>query len=181
MTQIPINGSDTETVHLLHLDLPPEAVERFTTMAGTGEWPLKYALGAEKLRPGFVETVRIRDLGAMSLSQYLSEAYGLPSKALAVDRAEIDALEGHVVILPPQAFDNTTQTLSPAAPLTHVGAYGAPAPKGRGAPLRSAGAEGSLTGKPAPEGAGRGSGTLLKLLVAGMGVVILLVLMLALT
>ncbi|ETA51819.1 hypothetical protein [Ponticoccus alexandrii] len=179
MKHVEINGSDTETLHLFHLDLPPEAVERFTTMAGTGEWPLKYALGATALRPAFVETVRISDLGPMPLSRYLAEAHGLSETALAADRATLDAMTGHVVILPPQAFDNTTQTLSPAAPLTHVGAYGGPAPKGRGAPLRSAGAEGSLTGK-TPDGAGRGSGTLLKLLLAGIAVVILLVLLLAL-
>lgn len=178
MTQVQINGSDTATVYLMHLDLPPEAVERFSTMAGTGEWPLKYALGATTLRPAFVETLRIADLGTMSLSQYLSEAHNVPAKVLAADRATIDALKGHVVILPPQAFDNTSQTLSPAVPLSYVGAYGVHEAQGRGAPLRSAGAEGSL-GQGAPTAPGRGASALLKLLLISLGVVVLLVLLLA--
>lgn len=179
MTQVEINGSDTETLHLFHLDLPPEAVERFTTMAGTGEWPLKYALGATALRPAFVETLRIGDLGPMPLSRYLAEAHNLPEEALAADRATLDALTGHVVILPPQAFDNTSQRLSPAAPLSHVGAYGAHPAPGRGAPLRSDAARGQLA-QGAPDASGRGGSTLLKLLLAALGALILLVVLLAL-
>lgn len=173
MTRIDVNGSDSTTTHLFRLDLPDEAVERFTTMAGTGEWPLKYALGAEKLRPGFVDVVKIGDLGAMPLSQYLSEAYALGPKALGADTARIDALQGHAVILPPQAFDNHSQTLTVATPLSHVGSYGGPKPATGGAPLRSEAAKGAPTGG-APAAPGRGSSGLLKLIAVGVGIVILL-------
>lgn len=179
MTQVSINGSDTTTLQLFHLDLPPEAVERFTTMAGTGEWPLKYALGAERLRPAFVETIRIADLGPMALSQYLSEAHDLPASALGADRARIDALTGHVVVLPPQAFEGRSQTLTPAVPLTHIGAYAMRGAAPRGPALRSASAEGTLSSGPA--GApGAGSSRLLKILLAALAAIILLVLLLAL-
>ncbi|GAA4220218.1 hypothetical protein GGQ68_000594 [Sagittula marina] len=146
MSQIEINGSDTSTVHVLHLDLPPEAVERFTTMAGTGEWPLKYGLGATHLRPAFVETVDLRDLGPMRLSQYLTEAYDVPSRALGEDKSRIDALRGHAVILPPQAFEATSQTLHVASPLRHVGSYAITAARGRGAALRTPSAKGEGSG-----------------------------------
>lgn len=174
MTQVTINGSDTTTVHLLHLDLPAEAVERFTTMAGTGEWPLKYALGATRLRPGFVDTVRIRDLDPLTLSQYLDQAWSVPAQALGADRARIDALTGHAVILPPQAFENTSQTLAIAAPLRLVGSYSTGKAKAPGAPLHSESARGIGSGG-APAPAGRGMSGLLKLMLLGLGLLVLLV------
>jgi hypothetical protein len=178
MTQIQINGADASTVHLLHLDLPPQAVERFTTMAGTGEWPLKYGLGASKLRPAFVETVDLRDLGDMSLSQYLAQAYDVSPKALGADKARIDALRGHVVILPPQAFDATSQTLNVAMPLQFVGSYASVKAASKGARLRSKGAEGSGGGLPGT--ASPGLSRLLKLIMLGFAVFVLLILALVL-
>jgi hypothetical protein len=172
MTDVLINGSDSTTVQLFHLDLPREAVERFTTMAGTGEWPLKYALGAETLRPGFVETLRIEDLGGMSLSRYLAEAHDLPPAALGADRDAIDALRGHVVVLPPQAFANTSQRLTPAAPLRHIGSYTARGAAPRGPALRSSGAEGGLGGGAAAR-PGTGGRTL-TLVLAGLAALLLL-------
>ncbi|MBP0482647.1 aspartate carbamoyltransferase catalytic subunit [Sagittula salina] len=148
MTQVQINGSDTSTVHLLHLDLPPRAIERFTAMAGTGEWPLKYGLGAAKLSPAFVETIDLRDLGAMTLSQYLAEAYDLPPKALAADKARVDALQGHVVVLPPQAFENTSQQLNVNTPLSYIGGWSAATGKSRSANLRARSAAGQGAGGP---------------------------------
>ena len=165
MSQIEINGSDTSTLHLLHVDLPDRAIERFVTMAGTGEWPLKYSLGATKLRPAFVETVDLSDLGGMSLSQYLGSAYDVPGKALGADKPRIDALQGHVIILPPQAFENTSQTLHIATPLHHIGSYSTSGAKNRGPALRSRGAEGSGTGG-APAAMGNLSKPLLYTLAA---------------
>ncbi len=151
MTRFHINGSDRLTVTLLHLDLPAEAVERFASMAGTGEWPLKYALGAERLREGFVEVIDLRDLGPMPLSQYLADAHDLSPKVLGADKARIDTLTGHVVVLPAQAFDATSQDLNIAMPLSLVGRYGAPAPRARGAMLQSDSARGQgAGGTPAP-------------------------------
>ena len=178
VTQIDINGSDASTVHLFRLDLPPEAVERFTAMAGTGEWPLKYGLGATKLRPGFVETVDLRDLGPMPLSQYLSEAHDLPTKALGADRARIDALTGHVVILPPQAFDSTSQTLNVNTPLSHVGSWSAAPAKARSASLRSTSAEGSLSGGGESSMTGLSRAILITALALAALVVLVLVLVL---
>ncbi|WGW04811.1 aspartate carbamoyltransferase catalytic subunit [Tropicibacter oceani] len=142
MTSMLINGSETGTVRLFHLDLPPEAIERFTTMAGTGEWPLKYGLGAKTLRPAFVDVVSIRDLEDMPLSRYMAEAHNASGADFNAARPQIDALKGHVLILPSQAFDNTTQTLTVAAPLRWVGTFSELAPKARGARLRTDSAKG---------------------------------------
>ncbi|WP_226626119.1 aspartate carbamoyltransferase catalytic subunit [Alloyangia pacifica] len=155
MTRMHINGSVDGEVRLFHLDLPPEAVERFTTQAGTGEFPLQYALGARKLRPSRIDVVSIRDLGEMSLSAYLAEAYQVGGEELRQMKPRIDALKGHVVILPSAAFDQTSQDLTISTPLRWIGtlkeAKGAGARAGK---LRSAAARGSMdhpdSGAPAP-------------------------------
>lgn len=150
MTTMDIRASETGVTRLFHLDLPAEAVERFTTQAGTGEFPLSYALGAEKLRPAFVEVVAIRDLGGMSLSQYLAEAHDVTGRDFKAMRSQIDALKGHVVILPSQAFGQTAQTLTISAPLRWIGTFEEDAPKTRSTPIRTDSAKGS-TPRPDPD------------------------------
>ncbi|MCC1494211.1 aspartate carbamoyltransferase catalytic subunit [Cognatishimia sp. F0-27] len=148
MTEIKINGSERDVVRLFHIDLPREAVERFTTQAGTGEWPLKYALGAQTLRAGFVEVIDLRDLEPMTLSQYLGEAYGVRSAELKDMRGRIDALKGHVVVTPSQAFAQTSQTLTIATPLRWIGTFGEIKAAARGAALRAESASGNAAAPP---------------------------------
>ncbi|SMX37739.1 aspartate carbamoyltransferase catalytic subunit [Maliponia aquimaris] len=171
MSRVEINGSDTTTLRLLHLDLPPEAVDRFTQMAGTGEWPLKSALGASKLRESLVDVVAIKDLGPMRLSQYLAQAHEVSARAMGKDAARIDALEGHVVILPPRAFDGTSQTLTISAPLALIGSYAELAPAGRGAPITARSAQGS-SGGGAPAQPGKAGSTALKLILTAVALVL---------
>ena len=179
MTRVDVNGSDTGTVRVLHLDLPPEAVERFTQMAGTGEWPLKYALGAKRLREAFVDVVSIRDLGEMPLSRYLSDAYDVQARALGDDRARLDALTGHVLVLPSQAFDATSQTLTISPPLKLIGSYAEARPAAKGPKVTSKSARGQGSdGAPGPTS--RGNSGLLKLILAAIALVLALVLWLAL-
>ncbi|MGR3375742.1 aspartate carbamoyltransferase catalytic subunit [Salipiger abyssi] len=174
MTAMQINGSESGVVRLFHLDLPPEAVERFTTQAGTGEYPLQYALGASRLRPAFVDVVAIRNLGSMSLSAYLAEAYQLSGEDFRQMAPRIDALRGHVVILPSQAFDHVSQELSVASPLRWVASFTEETAKPRGPALRSKAATGTLTG--APAGGAPKLRRLLMLALIGLAVLVLLVL-----
>ncbi|MBR9837394.1 MAG: aspartate carbamoyltransferase catalytic subunit [Rhodobacteraceae bacterium] len=173
MTKMQINGSETGTVRVFHLDLPPEAVERFTTQAGTGEYPLQYALGASHLRPAFVDVVALRDLGDMALSAYLAEAYQVPSQELRDLRPQLDALHGHVVILPSQAFDHQSQELAVASPLRWVGTFSEERARPRGPKLRSTSAEGRSAGA-APTGEAPKSRALLLTLIALAVLVLLL-------
>ncbi|ETW13868.1 hypothetical protein ATO8_03221 [Roseivivax marinus] len=143
MSDLDIRAAETGTTRVFDLDLPPEAVERFTTQAGTGEWPLQYALGADRLRQSFVEIIKIRDLGTMPLSAYLAEAHNVSGSDFEAARPRLDALRGHVVVLPAQAFDRTAQTLNPQAPLRHVGTFREAGASAQAAPLRSASARGS--------------------------------------
>jgi hypothetical protein len=180
MTQVQINGSDANTLYLLHLDLPPDAVERFTQMAGTGEWPLKYALGATRLSDSFVDVVTIKELGPMRLSQYMAQAYDVPARGLGADLARIDTLQGHVLILPPQAFDATSQTLAIAPPLKLIGQYGEAKPKGRGPAVTAKSAKGQGGGGQ-PTELGQGGSSLLKIIVGIVALVLAGTLWVALT
>jgi hypothetical protein len=143
-TRMHIKSSERGVVRVFHIDLPREAIERFTTQAGTGEWPLQYALGAKSLRSAFVEVVDIRDLGDMTLSQYLSNAHDVTGQDFEDMRARLDELNGHVLILPSQAFDQTEQHLAIASPLRWVGTFNEPKPAGSGAPIRSKSAAGTI-------------------------------------
>jgi hypothetical protein len=181
MTRMQINGSDTGTVRLFHIDLPREAISRFVTQAGTGEWPLKYGLGARELRASFVDVVDIRDLGDMSLSQYMAEAHGVSGDDFRVARPQIDALRGHALILPAQAFATVTQELTVSTPIRWVGTFSEARGKRPGPKLRSQGAAGQTAQPSAGPLAGRSGGSpLLKLLMLGVGIVALLVLALGL-
>ena len=163
-----IKSSERGVIRVFHIDLPKEAVERFTTQAGTGEWPLQYALGAKSLRAAFVEVVDLRDLGDMPLSQYLINAHDVNGADFETLRPQLDALKGHVLILPSQAFDQTEQTLTISNPLRWIGTFNEPKPTSDATPLRSASAKGVVSGssdKPPPGG---GNGFWLVIVVLAM-------------
>ncbi|ETX14846.1 aspartate carbamoyltransferase catalytic subunit [Roseivivax halodurans JCM 10272] len=145
MTEIHIPAGESDVTRVFHLDLPAEAVARFSEETGTGEWPLQDALGADSLRKDQVEIVTLRDLGTMPLSAYLAQAYDLEGPDFARDRPKLDTLSGHVLVLPGRALGHSAQTLHVQAPLTHVGSYGEPKRSAPAAPLHSTSAEGSVS------------------------------------
>ena len=136
-TKMQIKSTESGVIRVFHIDLPRNAIERFTTQAGTGEWPVQYALGAKSLRPAFVEVIDIRDLGDMTLSDYLESAHDVTGRDFKAMRTQLNNLKGHVLVLPSQAFDQTAQDLTIAAPLRWVGTFNEPRPAGRGAPIQS--------------------------------------------
>ena len=149
-TKMHIKSSERGVIRVFHIDLPREAIERFTTQAGTGEWPLQYALGAKSLRNAFVEVVDLRDLGEMSLSNYLAQAHDVSGKDFEALAHQLDALKGHVLVLASQAFNNTEQDLTIAPPLRWIGTFNEPKAANAGAPIQSDAAVGSGGGgKPA--------------------------------
>lgn len=144
-----IKSSEAGVVRVFAIDLPKEAIERFTSQAGTGEWPLPYALGAKKLRNDQVDVVAIRDLDSMTLSSYLMQGYDIAAKEIKPMQAQLDSLQGHVLVLPSQAFGQVEQTLSVAHPLRWIGSFGEAKSARTLKPLRSASAKGIVAGKPA--------------------------------
>lgn len=158
-TQMQIKSSESGIVRVFHIDLPREAVERFTTQAGTGEWPLQYALGAKSLRNTFVEVVNLRDLGDMPLSEYLRSAHDVSETELKDVRQRLDSMTGHVLILPSQAFNQTAQDLAIATPLRWVGTFNEPKPTHAGTALQSDAAKGRLDTSAEPPRPKRKDGT----------------------
>lgn len=180
MTQMDIKSSEHGITRVFHINLPPEAIERFTTQAGTGEWPLQYALGATKLRNAMVEVVDLRDLGDMALSSYLRQGYGLTGDDLKASARNLDELTGHVLILPSQAFDNTAQTLTIGMPLRWIGTFeetGGRKPKRK---LTSEAAKGVLEGGFGQSGEGTGKSRILTMVIAAVVLLIIAVLALVL-
>lgn len=163
--ELRIKGSERDVTRLFALDLPPEAAERYVTEAGTGEWPLRAGLGATRLRAGFVDAVRITDLGEMPLSQYLIEAHGVAEAEIAPHRAQIDALRGMVVILPAQAFGGEAQVLQVASPLRWIGTFGEVAAARPAPALQSESAKESGGRKPPSDAAMSGRVATIVLLV----------------
>ncbi|SDY17375.1 aspartate carbamoyltransferase catalytic subunit [Citreimonas salinaria] len=145
MTKMRISGTERDVLRLFALDLPEDEAEGFVTQKGY-TWPLRDALGADRLRTDFVDLVRVADLGDMPLSRYLREAHGVTEESLAGLRDRVDALEGVVVALPSQAFDGTTQTLEVRAPLRWIGTFGEERAEPAGAPLHSEAARGTVSG-----------------------------------
>ena len=165
MTEMDIRASETGMVRVFHLDLPGEAVERFTAQAGTGEWPLQYALGADRLKASFVDVVSIRDLGDMRLSEYLAEAYAVSGTDFQAAKPQIDTLRGHAVVLPSRAFDGVPQKLRISSPLRWVGTFAEARSTPKGAPLRAKSAEGSAAAETDVVSMPKGGSPLLRALV----------------
>ncbi len=179
MTRMNIPAHETGHLRVFAIDLPPEAIDHFVNEADTGAWPLRDALGADLLRATYVETVAILDLGAMPLSTYLTEGYGLTGEDFRAARPQLDALSGHVLLLPSSAFGQVEQTLAISNPLRWIGTFSEEMRPPELSPLRSTSAKGSLTGGPADGPRSKGGSTLLKALMLGLGVVLLLVVVLA--
>lgn len=168
-----IRESETGIVRVFHLDLPPEAIERYTTQAGTGEWPLMYGLGAKKLSSAFVDIVDIRDLEGMPLTTYLSSAHNLAPETLAASAAQLDRLRGHVLVLPSQAFMRTAQSIHASTPLRWIGTFEEIKAGTTAVPLKSKAAKKrSFAGKPEKR---KASDTLqLKIMLAGIAIAVVL-------
>ncbi|WP_439119092.1 aspartate carbamoyltransferase catalytic subunit [Marivita sp.] len=141
-TEMHIKSSERGVIRVFHIDLPREAIERFTTQAGTGEWPLQYALGAKTLRSAFVEVINIRDLGDMSLLQYLINAHDVSGADFQAMRTRLDALTGFALVLPSQAFDHTEQDLAISNPLRWIGTFNEPKVATIATPIRTNSAKG---------------------------------------
>lgn len=80
-------------------------------------------LGASHVDPAKIEVLPAGATQDMTLTAYLAEGYGIPEDSLAERRAELDALGGHVLLVPSSAFGGQAQRLSPDDTLRLVGAF----------------------------------------------------------
>lgn len=87
---------------------PPEPDPRATLL-----------LGVPDLNPDYAEIVEIKALGAMDLTRYLKEGYDIAEDALSAERARLNALDGHVLIVLSLAFRDQPRRIQTTS-LTHI-------------------------------------------------------------
>ena len=92
----------------------------------------------------YVEVFRPRDMQPMSLTDYLVEGIGLPRDAVTADRARLDALSGHVLLLLSGALGGRSGRIVETPELTHIGTYREPPNMPSFEKLPSDGAKGAL-------------------------------------
>lgn len=179
MIHVPAN--ERRTIRLFHLDLPAERIAGFARPdPQSGEWPLREALGASHLDPEGVEVFPISDLDGMGLADYLIEGQGIPAGQVAADRARLNALAGHIVLVSTRALGGAAQVLTPRAPLRWIGTYSEEFQPASMTPLRSTAAGGEVGAPPSPVSPQVPPIRMLALAAAGLFIVIIAILIFAL-
>ena len=116
-------------------------------------------LGAATLREGHADRVAIKDLGDLTLSEFLRIGHDARSDDLAANAAALDGLRGQVLLVHSSAFDGQAVTLAPVPGLTFMGGFRrndappCPAFAARKGTPRGAGAPGPASGGAADRGA----------------------------
>lgn len=107
---------------------------------------LQRAFGAD-IATDRVQIVEPTALAGIGLSAYLVEGEGVDAAAISPDAARLDAVKGPILLLLPRAVPPGT-TLSPQAPLVHLGDYPLASARPGDGPIRTSSAEGLISGAP---------------------------------
>lgn len=144
-----ISASERGLVRLFALDMDSEEVEKLR------EPDLAAMLGVERLDVDQVDLFSTNDLTGLGLTGYMTEGLGIPEDELAPDRARLDALKGHLMVVRSAAFQGEAVTLAPRAPLRWVGTYAEEHSPVKFEELPSAAAKGQVapSAKPRPSDA----------------------------
>ena len=155
-----VRADERGVVRLFAVDLPPEQIKGFAepdykTDPDEAPWALKEALGAEYLDSDFIELFPVSDLTGVGLPGYRTEGLGIAEGDVASDRARLEAVSGHVLIVVSSAFGGFAQTIRPRAPLRWIGTSVEETAPVRFEPLPSEAAKGEVTtaAKPRPSDA----------------------------
>lgn len=120
-------------------------------------------LGVTGLRDGHADRVAIKDLGDLTLSEFLRIGHDARSEDLAVILPALDRLRGLVLLVHSSAFGGQALTLTPQPGLTFIGAFrrhdAPPAPLSLPEKERA-----EVLQRPTPQGAGVRIGALLAVL-----------------
>jgi hypothetical protein len=169
-----VPAHETGAVRVFAVNLPEEEIAPFRR--GDGD-RIRAALGLDFIDRDFVETLKAADLKPIGLAGYLIEGLGIPADALAADRARLDALEGHVLLVHSTAFGGRDATISPTPEVTYIGTYREPKTVPSFDPLTSESAAGVLEG-PATKAATAGWPRGLWAVLLGLAALVLIVLLL---
>ncbi len=70
-----------------------------------------------------VEVIDTKDVEAMGLAGYLVQGYGIAEDDVEDEADALNAIDGHVALIPTSAFDGQEAALSPSPPLRFIGLY----------------------------------------------------------
>jgi len=98
MTTLHVFALNTDDPDLRHTNLTRALGER-PELPPLAEW-----LGLESLNTSEIELFPVKDLGDMSLSDYISAAFSPDPDIPAATRQKLDALDGSVLLVPDSAF-----------------------------------------------------------------------------
>ncbi|MFW8635724.1 hypothetical protein [Cribrihabitans pelagius] len=137
---IHIPAGERGVVRLFALEMRPEQAA-FLKEPGA----LAQVLGLENsgIEPDMeqVEIFPAEDLEDIGLAGYLTEGLGVPQTQVEEDRAMLEALEGHVLLIRSRAFAGREVRLTPAQSITLKGTYGERQTNWESAPLSTESAE----------------------------------------
>lgn len=114
-----IAPGETHVVRLFRLDMSPEQV-RFLRDDPAA---LADILGLDQIDPAHADIIRLDDLEELGLSGYLVDGIGVDAAEIASDRARLDAMEGHVLVLLSRALGDSVTRLTPGSGVTLVATY----------------------------------------------------------
>ncbi|PTX54919.1 hypothetical protein C8N43_3742 [Litoreibacter ponti] len=121
-----VRESEHRVYRLFTIDLATHHIPAFTRpkLNNTGgyDYPLRDALGLSELDDSQVQILRLSELGELGLTGYLIEGLGISEADLEANAERLDALEGHVAVLPSRAFSGPA-LIVPTPPVALVGAY----------------------------------------------------------
>lgn len=144
-----IPAGERGVIRVFDLDMRPEQA-RFLREPGA----LAQVLGIEDIDLDHVEIFPISDLEELGLVGYLTEGCGVPADQITGDGETLQALTGHVLLVRSHAFGGQETHLTPATPITLIGAYGEQRPQWTGTPIQTESAK-PYTAPRLPPRAGR--------------------------
>lgn len=168
MTTDPLNVSPHErgAVRVFRTDRPARALK--DDLGGVSE--LEAALGGVPLRAAYVEVFDLKDLGDMSLAEFLREAHAVELP----ENHDLDAATGTIIVIASGATPEGA-TFRPDPSLTFLGRFAEPADTRPLEPLSSPSAEGGLGTGPGPKRSdARVSGMVALAALVVMGLVVIL-------
>jgi hypothetical protein len=165
MTALHVFALNTDDPDLRHTNLTRALGEK-PDLPPLAEW-----LGLESLTTREIELFPVKDLGDMSLSDYITAAFGPDPDIPAAVRQRLDALDGSVLLVPDSAFaiDPT-----PGAQATAIAVLPLARPDHRAALPRAEVAAVTTPAPPAPDPASPHFGKVVWLMMGAVAVALIL-------
>lgn len=140
--RIEIRSGEYGVVRVFAVDLAGTALEEFGQPGDI--WPLKDALGAERLDAEHLELFEVSAMEGFGLAGYLREGMGVEAGQIDEMRPQLAAIKGAALVIRSRAFCDEAQTLQPRAPLRYIGSFTEPDSNVNFEPLPDESAKGSV-------------------------------------